>query len=48
MLPSVIVGGVKSTIRVVAGDEIHPATVLAVPAGVAPQAALVIYLVLIL
>lgn len=41
-------GGVLSTILTVAGDSIHPAMVLAVPAAVVPQAALVTYLVLIL
>jgi hypothetical protein len=43
-----IVGGIKSTILIVAGDSIHPAIVLAVPAGVAPHTAVVTYLVLIL
>ena len=40
-------GGVRSTIRIVAGDSIQPAIVLAVPAGVVPHTALVTYLVLI-
>jgi hypothetical protein len=43
-----IVGGVLSTIRVVAGDCAQAGTVLAVPAGVDPQLALVTYRVLIL
>ena len=46
--PTVIVGGVKSTILVVAGDSLHAATGLAVPASVEPQFALSTYLVFIL
>ena len=45
---AVMVGDVRSTTLIVAGDSIHPAIVLAVPAGVVPQTALVTYLVLIL
>lgn len=41
-------GAVWSTILIVAGDSVHPAIVLGVPAGVVPHAALVTYLVLIL
>jgi hypothetical protein len=44
--PNVKVGGVKSRILVVAGEE--QTVVLAVPAGIAPQSAVVTYLVLIL
>ena len=40
-------GAVLSTILVVAGDSLQAVTVLAVPAGMDPQAALVTYLVLI-
>ena len=43
-----IVGGVVSSILVVAGDSLQAAIVLAVPAGMEPQAALVTYLVFIL
>lgn len=44
---TVIVGEIKSTILVVAGDSIHPAIVFG-PAGVEPHAAVRTYLVLIL
>src|SRR4030095_3038601 len=44
---AVIACTVKSTILVVAGDDVQPAIVLA-PAGVVPHAALSTYLVLIL
>ena len=43
-----MVGGVASTILVVAGDCIQAAIVLAVPAVVKPQSALITYRVLIL
>jgi hypothetical protein len=45
---AVIVGGVTSTILIVAGDRSHPAIVLAVPAAMDPHAALVTYLTLTL
>jgi hypothetical protein len=45
---AVIVGGVRSTILIVAGDWSHPAIVLAVPAGIEPHASAVTYLTLIL
>ena len=41
-------GGERSKILTVAGDSMQPAMVLAVPAGIVPQTALVTYLVLIL
>ena len=43
-----IVGGVISTILIVAVDSIHPAILLAVPIGIVPHTALVTYLTFIL
>ena len=48
--PGVVVhvGAIKSTILIVAGDSLHPAIVLAVPAAVVPHTALVTYFTFIL
>ena len=42
-LGHVITGAVVSMILLVAGDSLHPEIVLAVPAGIFPQAVLVTY-----